>query len=137
MKEEKNLVLEFQLDNSLRNENSTDGAKTDNTLIIDVDFNVFFYTVMLSFIIYTSFALILAIKSKFKLDFKAWANLGVNIICFMTKGIFWTYIITKYGYHSLNNKDNPMEANGQIFLWDYLASFMTKMTIYAFIFEML
>ncbi len=29
------------------------------------------------------------------------------------------------------------DDNGQLFLWDYFASFMIKMSIFAFIFEMM
>jgi hypothetical protein len=36
------------------------------------------------------------IKSSFKLDFKAWANLGVNSASFSIKAFAWTYMISIY-----------------------------------------
>jgi hypothetical protein len=49
---------------------------------------------LLAFIIYTSFGVFNVYKSKCKMDAKAWANIGVNIISFGAKAIIWTYMIS-------------------------------------------
>ena len=82
------------------------------------------------------------IRSSFKLDSKAWANLGVNSASFSIKAIVWTYMISIYDKDQAKKGEvayNEMlwDSHGELFLWDYFASFMIKMSIFAFIFEMM
>jgi uncharacterized membrane protein len=57
---------------------------------------VFFLVNLISFVIYFSFALFVCIKSSFKIDVKAWVNLGVNSASFSIKAIAWTYMVSIY-----------------------------------------
>lgn len=93
--------------------------------------------------IYFAFALYYVIKSSFKLDLKAWTNLGVNSASFSIKAIAWTYMMSIYDLDkeaiigAVVYEEMLWDSNGQLFLWDYFASFMIKMSIFAFIFEMM
>ena len=79
------------------------------------------------------------------MDIKAWINLGVNTASFLIKAIAWTYMLIIYNENldkEASMGEVPYEEmlwdnNGQLFLWDYFASFMIKMSIFAFIFEMM
>jgi hypothetical protein len=83
------------------------------------------------------------IKSSFKLDLKAWTNLVVNSASFSIKAIAWTYMISIYDTDkeaiigAVVYEELLWDSNGELFLWDYFASFMIKMSIFAFIFEMM
>jgi hypothetical protein len=63
---------------------------------LERQFLVFFLVNLISFVIYFSFALYVMIKSSFKLDLKAWANLAVNSVSFCIKAFAWTYMISIY-----------------------------------------
>ena len=103
----------------------------------------FFLVNLISFLIYFSFSLYICIKNSFKMDGKAWANIGVNTASFSIKAIAWTYIIAIYDTNQAASmgevvyEEKLWDENGELFLWDYFASFMIKMTIFAFIFEMI
>jgi hypothetical protein len=77
------------------------------------------------------------------MDGKALANMGVNSVSFSIKAFAWTYIIAIYDTNleasmgEVAYEEKLWNDNGELFLWDYFASFMIKMTIFAFIFEMM
>jgi hypothetical protein len=77
------------------------------------------------------------------MDPKAWANIGVNALSFGAKAIIWTYMISQYNNEEEKKvgavvyADSLWNNNGQLFLWDYMASFLIKMSIFVFIFEMM
>jgi hypothetical protein len=77
------------------------------------------------------------------MDLKAWVNLGVNSASFSIKAITWTYMISIYDIDkeaiigAVVYEEMLWDSNGQLFLWDYFASFIIKMSIFAFIFEMM
>jgi len=107
-------------------------------------FLAFFLINLIAFLVYFTFSVYVSIKSSFKMDLKAWINLGVNAASFLIKGIVWTYMIIIYNENldrepsmgELAYEKMLWDENGQLFLWDYFASFMIKMSIFAFIFEM-
>ena len=98
---------------------------------------------LISFIIYFTFAWYIVIKSSFKLDLKAWANMIVNSASFGIKAMAWTYMLSIYDKDEeakigASEYDEKLwNDHGSLFLWDYFASFMIKMSIFAFIFEMM
>ncbi len=110
---------------------------------LERQFFVFFLINLISFVIYFTFALYVMIKSSFKLDLKAWTNLVVNSASFSIKAIAWTYMISIYDTDkeaiigAVVYEELLWDSNGELFLWDYFASFMIKMSIFAFIFEMM
>ena len=61
---------------------------------LERQFGVFFYVNLFAFFIYTSFAIYNIKKSEYKMDRKAWANMGVYILSFGVKAIAWTYMIS-------------------------------------------
>lgn len=70
-------------------------------------------------------------------------NMFINIVGFSVKTITWTYmesifdptVATIMGYKEYENK--LWDENGALFMWDYLASYAIKMSIFAFIYEMM
>jgi len=61
-------------------------------------FSVFFYINVLCFVVYSSMAVFVVIKSKYKLDVKGWVNMGINTVSFAIKMIAWTYLISIYDW---------------------------------------
>ena len=124
-------------------ETKTNTNDYNEELGIEKQFKVFFLTNLISFLIYFSFALYVMIKSSFKMDLKAWVNLTVNSASFCIKAIAWTYMISIYDKDkeaiigAVVYEEMLWDSNGQLFLWDYFASFMIKMSIFGFIFEMM
>ena len=124
-------------------ETNTNTNDYDAEFGLERQFIVFFLINLISFVIYFAFSLYVIIKSRFKMDLKAWANLGVNSASFSIKAITWTYMISIYDIDkeaiigAVVYEEMLWDSNGQLFLWDYFASFIIKMSIFAFIFEMM
>ncbi len=73
---------------------------------------------------------------------KAWVNISIYIVSFSIKTATWSYMLAIYNkddekiYDKSEYEDILIKQHGEMFLWDYFASFMTKMSIFVFIFEM-
>lgn len=110
---------------------------------IEIQFNVFAYINISCYLLYASGCLFVAYKSNFYLDGKAQLNMFINIVGFSVKTITWTYMISIFdpavatimGYKEYENK--LWDENGALFMWDYFASYAIKMSIFAFIYEMM
>lgn len=90
--------MKFDLQSALKCDANTSSSTNyyNADLGVERQFNVFFLTNLFSFLIYFSLALYVVIKSSYKMDLKAWANLSVNSISFCIKAIAWTYMISIY-----------------------------------------
>ena len=71
------------------------------------------------------------------MDLKAWINLYINLGCFIVKTSIWIYIESIYDPKNGYNEDKVWAENEGLFLFDYLANFMIKMSMFVFIFEMM
>jgi hypothetical protein len=96
--------MRYDLQSALKCDDSSSPTTREYNadLGIEKQFNVFFITNLVSFVIYFSFTVYVMIKSSFTMDLKAWSNLSVNSISFCIKAIAWTYMISIY--------DKDMEA---------------------------
>ena len=110
---------------------------------MEIQFDIFSYINICCYLFYASGSLFVAYKSNFYLDGKAQMNMFINIVGFSVKTITWTYmesifdptVATIMGYKEYENK--LWDENGALFMWDYLASYAIKMSIFAFIYEMM
>ena len=91
--------MNFQLQSATECEEVAKDSNSNDYNIeygLERQFVVFFLVNLISFIIYFSFACYIAIKSSFKLDAKAWANMAVNSASFSIKAMAWTYMLSIY-----------------------------------------
>ncbi len=61
-----------------------------------MQFSAFFIINLICFVVYTTMAAFVAVKSKWKLDIKGWVNMTINIVSFAIKMIAWAYMISIY-----------------------------------------
>ena len=137
--------MKFDLQSAMKCDvnTSTNTDEHNPDLGVERQFVVFFLTNLIAFVIYFSFAIYVMFKTSYMMDLKAWANLSVNSISFCIKAIAWTYMISIYDKEredivgAVVYEEMLWDSNGQLFLWDYFATFMIKMSIFAFIFEVM
>ena len=109
----------------------------------EVDFEAFLIINASCLVLYElCFVLLITLRECPKMDPKAWWNIGVNMISFSFKTLAWIEIVLSYdpikerelGPEKYDDLLWAQEAHW--FLFDYFASYMLKMSIYVFIFEM-
>ena len=88
--------MKFGLQSASKCNDDTGSYPYNPDLGIERQFKVFFIVNLVSFVIYFSFALYVAIKSSFKMDLKAWVNMSVNSASLGIKAIVWTYMMSIY-----------------------------------------
>ncbi len=76
------------------------------------------------------------------MDPKSWWNIGINIFSFSIKTTTWIFILSIYDKKMEEEMgkskyiDKLWDEEDRWFLFDYLAAYIIKMSIYVFIFEM-
>jgi len=97
--------------------NCNDDPDNDTEFGLARQFLAFFVINLIAFLIYFTFSLYVSVKSSFKMDVKAWVNLGVNTASFLIKAIAWTYMIIIYN-ENLDREASMGEVAYEKMLWD-------------------
>ena len=108
-----------------------------------IEFKVFLIVNLLSLILYSlGVGLVMKLRKCPSMDRKAWWNIGINQLSFAFKSIAWIEILLAYDPVEEERigperyDDLLWNSKAHWFLFDYFGTYLTKMSIYAFIFEM-
>ena len=112
-------------------------------VVLHIEFKVFLIVNLLSLIFYTlGVGLVMIFRKCPRIDRKAWWNIGINLVSFAFKSIAWIEILLAYDPEEEKRMgperydDLLWNSEAHWFLFDYFGTYLTKLSIYAFIFEM-